>query len=142
MGGPGVARNRFSPPAASGGGGGAAPDIQDEGILIVPAATFLNFIGAGVTVTPNGAGADVTIPGGGGSTGLNFVVEHTVTALELAAKQFNLPAAPASPLFADMIGGGPLSNGSDFNVVGLVFDWNGLGLDGIINQGDVVRIGW
>lgn len=140
MGGPGIARNRFSPPAGSGGGGGTAPDIQDEGVLIVPAATFLNFVGPGVTVTPNGAGADVAIPGG--STGLNFVVEHTVTGPELANKQFNLPAAPATPVFADVIGGTALSNGADFTIVGLVFGWNGLGLDGIINEGDVVRIGW
>lgn len=63
---------------ASGSGG---VDVDDENVLIVAAATVLNFTGAGVVVTDAGGGqADVTIAGGGGSgtsiglsTGLNNV---------------------------------------------------------------------
>ena len=40
-------------------------DVRDEGTIIDATAQFLNFVGAGVTVTQNGNGVDVTIPGGG-----------------------------------------------------------------------------
>jgi hypothetical protein len=96
MGGPAIARNRFSPPAAAGGGGGG--------------------------------------------NGINTVNYHTVTAGELAAKSFNLSAVPTGIAISDMIGGGPLEAGVDYNLVGAAFSWNGLGLDGIIAEGDVVRV--
>ncbi|MDX1921457.1 MAG: hypothetical protein SFU25_12080 [Candidatus Caenarcaniphilales bacterium] len=70
-------------------------------------------------------------------------VFHTVTAPELAAKQFLLPVAPPLPgnVVVDMHRGAPcLLNGVDFNIVGLVFDWNGFGLDGIIKVGDTIRL--
>jgi len=58
------------------GGGGGAISIEDEGILIEPAATLLNFVGAGVTASSTGPGSvDVTIPGGGGApTNAEYVV--------------------------------------------------------------------
>lgn len=40
-------------------------DVRDEGTIIDATAQFLNFVGAGVTVTQNGNGVDITIPGGG-----------------------------------------------------------------------------
>jgi len=43
-------------------------DVRDEGTIIDATAQFLNFVGAGVTVTQNGNGVDITIPGGGGTT--------------------------------------------------------------------------
>ena len=43
-------------------------DVRDEGAIIDATAQFLNFVGAGVTVTQNGNGVDITIPGGGGTT--------------------------------------------------------------------------
>ena len=50
-----------------GGGGGGTVAVYDEGILVDAAVSTFDFIGAGVTVTPAGAGAvDVTILGGGG----------------------------------------------------------------------------
>lgn len=50
-----------------GGGGGAALSVFDDGILVDPAVTVMDFIGAGVTATPAGAGAvDITIPAAGG----------------------------------------------------------------------------
>ena len=51
-------------PVTGAGGGGIS--VEDEGILIDPAATLLNFVGAGVTASSAGPGAvDITIPGGG-----------------------------------------------------------------------------
>jgi hypothetical protein len=51
--------------AESGGApGGSAPAVQDEGAGVVAAASTLNFVGPGVTVTNGGGGiATVTIPG-------------------------------------------------------------------------------
>lgn len=43
-------------------------EVQDEGTIIDATAQFLNFVGAGVTVTQNGNGVDITIPGGGGGS--------------------------------------------------------------------------
>jgi hypothetical protein len=58
------------------GGGAGTVAVFDEGILIDPAVSTFDFIGAGVTVTPAGAGmVDVTIPGGGGApVGAEYVV--------------------------------------------------------------------
>jgi hypothetical protein len=57
---------QFFPNTGSGGGGAIV--VEDEGILVDPATTLLNFIGAGVTASSAGPGAvDVTIPGGGGA---------------------------------------------------------------------------
>ena len=51
--------------ASSGGDGPAGGiDVQDDGAPVVTDAGVLNFIGAGVTATPNGTTADITIPGG------------------------------------------------------------------------------
>lgn len=51
--------------AGGGGGGGGALEVQDEGAVVVPAATKLNFVGAGVTASLGAPGqADVSIPGG------------------------------------------------------------------------------
>ncbi len=47
------------------GGGGGDIEVQDDGTVIVPAATVLNFTGPGVVVTPGPPGqADVDVPGG------------------------------------------------------------------------------
>jgi hypothetical protein len=52
-------------PHAAGGGGTIA--VFDEGILVDPAVSTFDFIGAGVTASSAGVGAvDITIPGGGG----------------------------------------------------------------------------
>lgn len=88
----------------------------------------------------------MSIPGsGGGPTPgvINTVIMHTVTAPELAAKQFNLPTAPpdTSKLIVDVHQGpAALVFGSDYTVAGAVFSWNGLGLDGLIAAGDKIRI--
>jgi hypothetical protein len=137
MAGPSLARNRFAPPAGGSGGGIAGVVVQDNGAVVVPAATQLNFIG--FTVALGGPGqADITFPGASSEQ----VEYHTVTALELAAKQFNLGSAPITPanVQADVVDGAVLGFSTDFSVVGSVFSWNGLGLDGVIAEGDVVRL--
>jgi len=53
-------------PGLTGGGGGSVA-VLDEGIVVDPAVTAINFVGAGVTASSTGPGTvDITIPGGGG----------------------------------------------------------------------------
>lgn len=48
-----------------GGGGGDLPDVEDDGLLVVPDTEFFNFVGPGVSVTSGpGARANISIPGG------------------------------------------------------------------------------
>jgi len=50
-------------------------DVHDEGVAVLAGATILNFVGAGVTATNAGGGqVDVTIPGGGGGSGMSIGV--------------------------------------------------------------------
>lgn len=54
-------------------------DVRDEGTIIDATAQFLNFVGAGVTVTQNGNGVDITIPGGGGGSAVWGSITGTIT---------------------------------------------------------------
>ena len=47
-----------------GSGGGSGVTVQEEGNALSTAGTTLNFVGAGVTATGNGATKIITIPGG------------------------------------------------------------------------------
>jgi len=59
--------------------GGSTIEVQDEGVIIDTTAQFLNFIGAGVNVTQNGNGVDVTIPGGGGGSSVWGFITGVIT---------------------------------------------------------------
>jgi len=67
---------------------------------------------------------------------------HLVTAGEEAAKQFTLSATPATAAktLVDIIGGTSQQFGVDFTITGDVFDWSGFSLDGLLTDGDVVRL--
>lgn len=80
-------------------GGGGNVTVQDEGVALSTAATTLNFVGAGVTATGNGATKTITIPGGSGvatsldltdtpasygTAGQALVVNGTANGLEFA----------------------------------------------------------
>jgi hypothetical protein len=66
---------------------------------------------------------------------------HLITAGELTAKSFTLPATPAdvTKVFADIIGGGAQHYGIDFSVIGNNFQWSGLGMDGVVDTTTVIR---
>jgi len=71
-------------PHAAGGGGGALT-ILDEGILIDPATTSINFVGAGVAATGGAGAVTVTVGGGGGgapvgATYVTLSLDPTLTA--------------------------------------------------------------
>jgi len=75
-------------------------------------------------------------------TGTVHVEYHTISAGEATAKQFNLADSPADPTLAlvDIIGGTSQQYSLDFTIAGAVFNWSGLGLDGTLAAGDVVRL--
>jgi hypothetical protein len=80
-------------------------EVQDEGAAEVTDPTFFNFIGAGVTAAINGAGVDITIPGGGAFTTLSDTPANytgaggqsvRVNVGETALEYFTLPPGAAS----------------------------------------------
>lgn len=74
-----------------------------------------------------------------GSSGLNFEY-HTVTAAEVAAKQFSLLKDPAgSQVCIDIIEGTSQQPAIDYAISGRIVSWDGLALDGVIEEGDIVR---
>lgn len=100
---------------------------------------------ATAVVTVAGAGDDTgalpPLPGSGG-LGQFHQEFHTITALEAAAKSFNLPSTPADPtrVIVDILnGGGPIKKDRDFTLVGPTFSWVGTPLDGLIGEGDELR---
>lgn len=101
---------------SGGSSGGNAIAVKDEGTQITASVQSLNFVGAGVTATDDGAGnTTVTIPGstGGGGT--------TITPPAFA--KFNPPAVAAFPTIVDTPsapGGCTLTNVPH---VGTIFDY-------------------
>ncbi len=75
--------------------------IQDEGSALSTAATTLNFVGAGVTATGNGATKTINITGGSGGGGgatsgsFNQVLVNSYAG-DSSTKAFTLSAAPLS----------------------------------------------
>ena len=122
------------PPA--GGGGGGTGNIASINGQVGPAISILPGTGIGIVTNSN------TITISATDLDASEVLEyHTITGGEAAAKQFTLSATPltANKTMVDIITGGPQNFGTDFTITVNVFDWNGLGLDGILTTGDIVR---
>lgn len=80
-------------------GGGGALRVEDEGTSIVAAATGINFVGAGVTVTDAGSDeATVTISGGGGSAELLAVIRYAPSQTVLSTTSTSLVDVDATNL--------------------------------------------
>jgi len=77
------------------------------------------------------------------TTNYNFLY-HQVTAGEIISKNFTLLVAPAIPAntIVDVVGGVPQRYGADFSITGTTFNWNGLGLDGLLIAGMYLRISY
>lgn len=96
----------------AGGGGGSGHTIQDEGVSLT-ARTYLNFVGANVTVTDD-AGNDATVvtisgSGGGGAvwgsiTGTLSNQTDLVAALAAKANISDLAAVAFSGVYSDLTG--------------------------------------
>jgi len=73
--------------------------------------------------------------------GLQTIV-HTIVPAESITKSFTLPFIPADPtdVIMDVVGGIDGTYGVDFIITGDTFSWSGLGFDGLLGSGDVVRL--
>lgn len=76
------------------------------------------------------------------SAGTNNVEFYVITPADVTAANFTLAAAPAEPtkVLVDVIGGTSQQQGADYTISGSTFDFSGLGLDGVLASGDVVRV--
>jgi hypothetical protein len=77
-----------------------------------------------------------------GSAASEEVEYRTITSGEATAKTLTLSETPSDPTKVKVFAvGGPVQiYGVDFSVVGDALTWNGLGLDGILDAGDVLVI--
>lgn len=138
----------FFKPGTSTGGAGAPLKVLDEGVETDPAVVEMDFVGAGVSVTQTAAGkVEVSIPGGIGGGGAAAsdawkVEHHTITAGEAVAKSFTMGSVPLAPteVVVDVIHGGAQAYGIDFLITVDEFSWDGLGLDGSLAEGDIIRL--
>lgn len=83
--------------------------------------------------------------GGGGGGGSSIQVEYrTITLLEETAKAITLvnPPLTATGVMLSVIGGCDQFYGLDFTVSGSTLSWSGLGLDGLLLNGDRVVINY
>lgn len=85
------------------------------------------------------SGATITPPS---PSGVKQVEYRTLTVGEVAAKQLTLSATPAeaTKVIVDIIGGTSQHYSIDYTVSSNDLIWNGLGMDGILSSGDVLRI--
>jgi hypothetical protein len=74
--------------------------------------------------------------------GTRNVEYYTLTAPQAAAEQITLGGTPdtASKVILDVIGGTSQEFGVDYTVSGDVLSWSGLGLDGVLVDGDKLRV--
>jgi len=84
--------------------------------------------------------------GGGGSINGDWQLKfRTITTTEFNNKQFTMSPVPqvASEVSVDILGGSSLVFGTDYTIdINGVFSWDGLGIDGIVQAGDVFRLGY
>ncbi|MEJ5352443.1 MAG: hypothetical protein WHS65_12715 [Melioribacteraceae bacterium] len=75
---------------------------------------------------------------------VDVVEEFTLTSTDITNKKVTLTYTPVNMNYVrlDVIGGGAQDNGADFtvNTTTRELSWSGLGLDGILEAGDVLRI--
>ena len=119
---------------ASNAGGGSGVFKTKSGVDLV----FRSLLaGTGAVIT---AGTDtVTVAT---DLGTQQVEYRTLTAGEIAAKEITLGQTPktANKVILDVPSGTPQEYAVDFTVSGTTLSWNGLGLDGALISGDVIRI--
>jgi hypothetical protein len=95
---------------------------------------------SGQVLSTDGAGVLSWVQGGVGTTpNVEYI---TLSAGDITAKQVPLAAAPysAAKTILDVIAGGPQLYSTDYTVSAAVLDWTGLGLDGVLIAGDVLRV--
>jgi hypothetical protein len=105
-------------------------------------------------ILPATQGGSGTFPQNDGSGNLSWVtpsaavgttpnvVYHTLTGSEISAKQITLPGTPyvAANTMLDVLTIGPQQYSVDYTVSSNILSWSGLGLDGTLTSGMVLRI--
>ena len=83
----------------------------------------------------------IVVSGGGGGTVDFQHTFHEINASEALAKQLNLPSSPAdvSAVMVIAQGGGSLRYNVAYTLTGTLFDWNGMTMDGLLSEGDVLE---
>ena len=119
------------------GGGGGALAIFDEGALVDPAVTSIDFIGAGVTATTAGAGAvDVTIPGGGGAPAN---AEYVVMSLDATLTDERVLTAGTGIAIVDGGANSPVTLSVDATLAEVLVNGNVTGgTDILVSSGDSI----
>lgn len=75
-----------------------------------------------------------------GTSPLNFDYIE-LSAIHIAEKKASLAKIPSSSAISvDVVGGTTQLLGADFSVSGRELQWDGLGLDGLLEEGDVLRV--
>jgi hypothetical protein len=129
-----------SVPSNPGGQGGV--EVRDEGSIIAALAQFLNFVGPGVVVTPNGLGVDVNIAGAPAETADNGLSKNTATNTRLGGtliQDTTITAAGFWTLFTGSLNAGSLigllrsiNNGNSAAIFGNNTG-SGVGVRGVAN---------
>lgn len=86
---------------------------------------------------------ELDIVGGSSGGGVEPQVEYrTITSGEESSKSLTLASTPSDPttVILDVAGGPAQVYGDDFTVSGDVLSWSGLGLDGLLEENDQLRI--
>jgi hypothetical protein len=63
-----------------------------------------------------------------------------ITPAIIASKTIPLPISNIYSVAINVVNGSSINNGLDFSVVGNLISWDGLGLDGVLAEGDMLRI--
>lgn len=77
------------------------------------------------------------MPAASGSAHFDYL---EVTEENVLEKMVKAPNAPDGPVFLDVVGGTVQYEGEDFILVGDEIRWEGLGLDGLLDPGDILRV--
>lgn len=134
------------PPGAAGGeantatnvGGGGEVFKQKTGVDL----EFRTLVpGANISITQDTDTIEISATGAGSGEVPN-VEYRTISAPEAAAKELTLAATPNDPtkVMLDTIGGCAQEYSVDYSITDDVLSWDSLGLDGILEAGDKLRI--
>ena len=125
--------------------------VYVDGLALLPSQfsysngnVVLNFApvaGQTVTVFYTTQGTPMPAPSFTGAWKVEYI---TLTASDITAKQVQLDQTPVagSQILVDIKGGSSAFYGDDFVVTGDLLQWNGLGLDGLLDAGDKLRVGY
>lgn len=80
----------------------------------------------------------------GSSNGDWIQVSHILILSDVENKEFTISPSPVVPseVVVDIVGGSPQRFGEDYEIIGDKFNWDGLGLDGTLSIGDIIRLAY